>query len=90
MVLNMDNTSSSYIARGLIRKVPCSNQYGIIEIDSHEIEVPEFLYLFWEQFRVAANFFEAKELFCASGLDEELFDESLEILADLGLIVRLE
>ena len=49
-------------------------------------ELPEVIYLFWEQFLDGEKYKVARKSFIKTGLPAELFDQTLEILVEDGLI----
>ena len=73
-------------ARGIAEHIPENGEKGRIRLDERTIEIPAVLFLFWEQFRQECRVSDAQNSFVQAGLLAELFDESLNILAQEGLL----
>jgi len=74
------------ISKGHVVLPSTPNHDAVISIDDQLLEIPEFLYLFWEQFQSAVDYPAAEKSFSEYGFDKELFTETVEILMELGLI----
>ena len=75
------------VAKGEVVYAPKEVENGVIGIEHRDISIPAVLFCFWKQFHEMGNVEDARNSFRQAGLPEHLFDLSMEILIDEGLIV---
>ena len=77
-----------FISTGVqIGKMDSNNMYKVKNHD-HIFELPEIIFLFWEQFLDGEFYSVAKDSFLQTGLPVELFNQTLQILVEDGLIIK--
>ena len=55
-------------------------------VNGQNKQIPNLMYLFWEQFLTPSEYNYAKKTFKEAGLDDEIFDYFIESLSKEGLL----